>query len=149
MAAGRARQVGPPSMPPHLPGRIETATTADRYRRLVLLLFTLLAVAAGILAGVVTIGAEMSPGLVGLVVPQLYLIVAALIFAMAYHVYCVAEGVGLDLPILWAAAVVAPGLNVVALVVLYVNAQAWCRQHGIATGPFGPTHESIADYRRR
>src|SRR5262245_40539992 len=65
-AIGRARPARPVPMPPppQLPGRIAMAKTADRYRRMVLLMFTQIFVAIGVLVGAATIGADMHPGLV-------------------------------------------------------------------------------------
>ena len=53
------------------------------------------------------------------------------------------------MPVLWAIAMFLPCINVISLLVLSAKAQAWCKQHGVKVGFFGPTKESIEELRWR
>lgn len=121
---------------------------AKQYRRLVILvgLQLLLSCMIRVPAASAAI-AEPSLGtallIMGLAVALLFIVAALVVSA-----YRLAGLLGEGVPVLWAAAMFVPCLNILVLLVLSSKAQAWCRQYGIKVGLLGPTKQSIDELRR-
>lgn len=69
--------------------------------------------------------------------------------ALALTAYALTDHMGTGAPLLWAIAMFLPCINIISLLALSSKAQAWCKQHGVKVGFFGPTKESIEELRRR
>jgi len=64
--------------------------------------------------------------------------------ALAYYGYRTAQALGSRVPLLWAVAMVVPGVIIISLLVLSYRAAAICRANGIPVGFFGPKLPTIA-----
>lgn len=117
----------------------EARAVASLYRRLVLLIGCQLLI--GIVVRLIDqqnpSDVEAIIGLIGLVCA---LVVVGLIVFTAYRLM---KELRSGAPILWALAMFIPLLNILFLLAISSKAQAWCKQHGIAVGFFGPTRESL------
>ncbi len=124
---------------------VENAEAIARlYRRLVLL------VGVQLLVGFFRVQLLMAmPAAEVLVAVIVLLVVLGAAVALALTAYNLTDHLGTGMPVLWAIAMFLPCINVISLLVLSAKAQAWCKQHGVKVGFFGPTKESIEELRRR
>jgi hypothetical protein len=148
--AATARGPLRPSTEPFLADEAEAI--AKLYRRLVLLVgaqllagFIARALAVAV-AGGNTEGGAIVIGLIVMLAALAWLVASILLVVTAYRL---AGRLKAGVPVLWAAAMFIPCVNIITLLALSATAQSWCRRHGVKVGFFGPTKESIEDLRRR
>lgn len=121
---------------------------AKQYRRLVTLVGLQLLLGCLIRVPVAAAaGAEPSLG-ASLFLLGLALVYLVIVVALVGSAYRLASHLGEGVPVLWAAAMFLPCINIIVLLVLSSKAQAWCRQYGIQVGLLGPTKQSIEELRR-
>jgi hypothetical protein len=117
---------------------------ARLYRRLVLL------VGLQILLSILRIPARAAGPLAASLFALVVLVgLLGVLVALGVTAYRLTRHLGERWPILWAIAMFLPCINILALLALSSQAQAWCRRHGITVGFFGPTKESIQELRGR
>jgi hypothetical protein len=114
----------------------EAVFVATQYRTLVLL------VGAQLVLGIAlqVFGAGSSAATTIVIVLALLGLGLSVVMAVTVHRLM---GVLGGVPALWALGMFVPLLNIVLLLVVSAQSQAWCRKRGIQVGFLGPTPESI------
>jgi hypothetical protein len=141
-----ARPAAPPAFPPAAP----PVSEADFY-----LIRAVESVARNFRTLVLLVGLQILMGVFLQLVTEPLLALALLVallavaVAMAVSAYKLMSGLGAGAPILWAAGIFVPLINLFVLAGISSRAQTWCKRHGIKVGLLGPTASSVAEFRQR
>jgi hypothetical protein len=135
-----------PSTRPQTAGTVTVATPAETvaavgrlYRRLVLLVGVqwIIAVMVNVLVPPNPSDVEALFGIVGFAAT-----VTVLVF-MLVTAYGLTKRIESGVPILWAAGMLIPLVNILVLLAISSKAQAWCRSRGIPVGFWGPKKDHL------